>query len=424
MWVSVLRSKIAEQILFTMLSRSGIVLLGGVMTILVSRALQPDGRGLYALATTVTLLGVQFGRLGMDAANAFFAAKHPSWVPRLIANGLILSAGGGGLLITGGILIHRLWYDLLPLPDWLLLLALCGIIPGIVYQLHQQLLVGLENIQTANRIEFVEKALGVLLFLALFLAQSKRVEFYVAVILATMIFIALWSMRALLRRNPAPIHHSKKLFKVTLLYGFRAYLCLLFYTLLFKGNLWLVQYFLGSSQTGYYSIALSIVDLLLMIICWVIGMVLFPKLVKTHNDRLRWKTSLQSAFGAGIIMLVTCIFLSVLAEPVIRILFGQAFLPSVPVLILSMPGMIALAINTMLVYYSSSLGVPTYAIVLPAIAAVLNLVLAWELIPLFGLEGAVWASNITYGMMLLGNLFFCRKPIAQRAAPESEVVLE
>ena len=68
------------------------------VTVLVTRALGPSGRGIYALAITLSALGVQFGNFGLHSSNTFYVAKNPDLLGKLIANTLCVSLGGGSII--------------------------------------------------------------------------------------------------------------------------------------------------------------------------------------------------------------------------------------------------------------------------------------------------------------------------------------
>ncbi len=58
-----------------------------------------------------------------------------------------------------------------------------------------------------------------------------------------------------------------------------------------------------------------------------------------------------------------------------------------------------LSVNTVLMNYFASIGMPAVAVWSPLVAAAVNIGLNWVWIPPWGLAGAAWAKVTGYGMM-------------------------
>jgi O-antigen/teichoic acid export membrane protein len=112
--------------------------------LIVSRALGPSGRGDVAFLITVAVLSSNFALLGVQEANANFAASDPGRRPALATNSLALSA------LTGGTCAGLLAILMAAIPSfgpdvsaWLIALAL-GSIAVIVLQTQLQFLIAAE----------------------------------------------------------------------------------------------------------------------------------------------------------------------------------------------------------------------------------------------------------------------------------------
>jgi Na+-driven multidrug efflux pump len=67
-----------------------------------------------------------------------------------------------------------------------------------------------------------------------------------------------------------------------------------------------------------------------------------------------------------------------------------------------------LSMNTIFMNYFASAGMPWITVYSPALAALLNIGLNIQFIPVFGIVGASWASDIAYGVMLMASLLFLK----------------
>jgi O-antigen/teichoic acid export membrane protein len=198
---------------------------------------------------------------------------------------------------------------------------------------------------------------------------------------------------------------SMSLFKKNIRYGIRAYLAAFFAFLVLRIDLLMIKYILGAEQAGYYSIAVSMADMINMLPV-VVGTILFPKLSALINNDAKWNIAKKTALGVGIMMIILTSCAALLAKPAIIILFGKSFMPAVPAFIWLMPGIVFLSINIIYMNYFASTGMPSITIYSPAIAALCNILLNLKLIPLLGIVGASFSSVFSYGIMLGGSVLY------------------
>lgn len=94
LWITI-KSKINSGFLNKIVSvfSTKVILLavGMIASILSARLLGPEGRGVFGIATTICGIGVQFGNLGMHAANTFYLAKNNEKLNVIIGNSLTLA---------------------------------------------------------------------------------------------------------------------------------------------------------------------------------------------------------------------------------------------------------------------------------------------------------------------------------------------
>lgn len=398
-------SDFIKKIAQTFLTRVGLIIIGMGTSILVARALGPEGRGLYSVAMTIAAIGVQFLNLGLHASNTYYVAKNDSLLSKLIGNSLVVSFLLGSLGGIIALITFKMVPSLAPLPNKLIILSLIWIPLGLAYLLGQNLLIGVNLIKQYNKIELITKIFSVALIGALLLLKKVSV---ISIFSTGLIALGLgltWTYSELLffdKRIPKP---SLSIFKSNFGYGVKAYLAAFFGYLVIRLDLLMVQHFLGSEQTGYYSIAANIADLLLLLPT-VVGTILFPKLSQLESIKEKWSLTKKTSTLLGIVMSIVLIFTYFLAMPLIKILFGAPFVPSVPALIYLIPGIGLFSINTILMNYFASNGMPPITIISPALGALLNIILNLKLIPKLGIIGASICSTIAYSLMLLLSVVY------------------
>lgn len=179
------------------------------------------------------------------------------------------------------------------------------------------------------------------------------------------------------------------------------------FTTFFFLDLFFVRYFLTAEQTGYYNVA-SITSKVLFYAAFGINIVLLPKSSKLNlkDDKLKIKNMIMKS-----IYILVPIFLIFMIVPnqIISTFYTEKYLVAVfPFIILSI-GMLFFGIFKILtnVMWSQKMEIPP--LVISAIALVVDAVLLFYLIPIYGLTGAAIATTITSVFFFGASLISARK---------------
>ena len=169
----------------------------------------------------------------------------------------------------------------------------------------------------------------------------------------------------------------------------------------------IIRHMLDERAVGLYSAAIKLSEVWYFI-PGIICVSLFPAIINSKKtNQESYYSRLKNLFLLVLALsLIIAIIVSVLARPIVYILFGEDYLESVSVLriytwsIVGMfLGMVAgyylLAENYMKIYFFSSFFV-----------AVINIVLNVLLIPRMGINGAAVATVVSYSFLVLGLMFF------------------
>lgn len=400
-----------------------LVLLGTALltSILVARALGPEGRGLYAVAAAVGAIGVQLGNLGLHASNIYYVAKDRRILSALIGNSLLVSLLFGACASGVAWIVLLKWPSLAPIQGRLLILALMWIPVGLAYLLLQNLLLGVLEITKYNQIELLTKLLGLVLLGTLIAARRPRVE---TVFLTGLVALAaglVWVLCRLLRlvgKMPWP---EISLLKGHLGLGFRAYLAAFLAFLVLRIDLLLVKYLIGTADAGYYSIAATMADSV-VILPTVVASILFPRLSAMADVTRKWNLARKTAVLTGLVMLPVVLIALALAKPVVRIFFGPAFMPSVAAFVWLLPGIFFLGIETVLVQFLNSMGYPRIVVGGWLICCVANVGLNLWAIPAYGIVGASVVSSACYTLICMVVILIIVKGTHARPAVLAEQI--
>ena len=403
-WKRLRESDFVRKVAETFSTRILLVVVGLANSMLATRALGPEGRGVFALALTVGALGLQFGNLGLHAANTYTVAREPRNLPALIANSLLVSFVFGTALALGTEWAVTEW-RLAEIPPPALLLAVAAIPFSLANLLLQNLFVGLNRVRVVNQSDLAMK-IGTALLTGLVIAlHSASASALLCVNAALTAGGFVWLLRRILPLADAPLRASKTMARDNLRYGFKAYLAALFSYMVVRSDLFLVQRYLGLTQVGYYSLAVTIADMVTLLPS-TLGLLLFPRLSALPTAAERRAFLGKALPGMAALIAVSILFVAVFARGIILLLYGKAFLAAVPALVWLLPGIFALSVNVILMNYFASQGMPNVVVISPLLATLVNIALNVKLIPALGIVGASVSSSIAYTMMLAISLIY------------------
>jgi len=379
---------------------------------MIARMLGPSGRGVHAVALAIGAIGVQVGNIGCHAAQTFYVAKDRRRLAPFIANSVVLAFGVASVsvLLLWACAVH--WPRLAPIHGLPLSLGLMSVPLGLGYLLFQHLLIGIQEVRAYNVIETVNRVILALLVAVLFLVGHMRVETALTAMLIAVAICAFWSFRKLVAQTSVPVLPSIADFKGAFGFGLRAYLTTMLGFLLLRFDLLMVQYMKGSEQAGYYSIAATMADTISTLPA-VAATIIFPRLSACEDPleglRLVNKTTLLVLAFMIPFASIACL----VAKPLVSLAFGAAFAPVVPAFIWLMPGIVFLGIESVMVQWLNSLGLPLAVVGVWATSLVCNIAVNFWAIPAMGIVGASIASSICYLLVLLFVLLIIKSHAAQ-----------
>ena len=361
---------------------------------LLANHLGKAGYGQLALWTTTaviaaTLLGEWLRRgttyvVGREDAGA--AARDNALLCFLV----LLAAGMGMAWLGAGTASRILGPQ--ALYWWPLLAALPAFV--ILQRAGQAVLLGMDRIRpyAAVPVLFIAAYLGgnaVLLYAGELNLQNALLFYAGAAGLAGLAAFAVlgsagpftWGDRRLLRR--------------TLTVGGRGAVSVALVLLLLRGDVFLIEHFLGEASVGSYRVALNFAEMMQRVPD-VAGAVLLAKVVRGEDGQL----SLRVARGILLFSLAAALALLVAGRPLIGWLFPsypEAFLP----LAWMLPGLVFLGLGSVCNTKLAGQGYPAITLWAAAAAFVLNVGLGLWLIPGWGLVGAAWSKSIAYAAWAL-----------------------
>ncbi|HKG80730.1 MAG TPA: polysaccharide biosynthesis C-terminal domain-containing protein, partial [Pyrinomonadaceae bacterium] len=175
-------------------------------------------------------------------------------------------------------------------------------------------------------------------------------------------------------------------------YGLKFQISILASVIILRADLLVVNHFRGAATAGVYSVA-SQFGLLLMLLPGVIATLLFPR-VTAEQDARGETTCLVTRYTTLIMFL--CCLAAVPFSLLLPLLYGAAFSEATTLLLILLPGVYLMGLESVLVQHFNALGLPRSIPMYWVATLALNLILVFALVPRFGAQGAAIASTISY----------------------------
>jgi O-antigen/teichoic acid export membrane protein len=374
-------------------------LLAGVI---VAHWLGAEGVGKLAVINVSVMTLVQLGSLGLPSANTYFISKEPGHFRKAALNSLLFALLCGTLLAVGLAVVAQLrpaWFGFVS-PELFRVAAI-----SIPFQLLN--LIGLNIFLAIGRIrEFnlldlagqsfvLINALVVLVILRSNLGRLVFLNTAASVLVGVVVIALLVHLGNKSLANAGSWRTDVLLFRQMMEYGIKSHISILAGTLIFRADLLVVNLFRGAGEAGVYTIATQ-VAMMLMVLPGVIGTLLFPRV--TAEQDATGETTCMVARYASFVMLL-CTLVAIPLSLLLPFVYGTAFADSSTQLLILLPGVYLVGIQSVVVQHFNALGLPKSVPIFWLVTLAVNVALVFVLVPRFGARGAALGSTISYTLI-------------------------
>lgn len=407
-----------------LLTRISVLAVTIVSSILVARTLGAAGRGEYAFLLLMGAFIVPLTSIGLGASVTYYVSTGRYSVREIALTCLLLGIAHGVIgaaLVTALSRLGWLGTIYLGIPVWLLGLALTLMPVQGANMLFSRMLMGDSRFRWVNRLRIWRRiALSILLIFLVVVAGSGIAGAMVAVALSeTMLFAVLLAGIWLFYRPR---------FRVSLpfaaggyAYGTRAWPAYLAGRANLRIDQWFLALFGHAATLGNYAIAVSVAELL-----WMapdsLGVVLMTRLAREKDSEARHELTCRIHRMMCLAMCVASVFVGVAGMFAIPLLYGPDFDPAVRLLLLLLPGAVAMASFKVISKFYSSIGQPGRNSLSQVLALVLGIPCYLAMIHFYGAPGAAIASSVVYGIAALASIIMYRRSAAPRSPQLFRVV--
>ncbi len=371
--------------------------LGMGISILIARALGPEGRGAYVYPTVLAGLLITTLHVSLEQANVHLFSGHQFSLRDLTANsGLVASIVAGiSLLVIGLLLVFRPSGTAV-VPPYILLAALM-VVP---FTIHQIYLTGLlqitHRIGVTNRVALVSAgaqagAVGIL-------SVTGRLTVLAVILVASGVGILYWALTARVLGGVCCLQpqYIPKLFRRALQFGLGLHLGLVMVFLQLRADVFLLERFSGLAAVGIYTLAVMLAESIWMVTDAVAVASLPHQVEASILDAGR--LTLRACRFNILLALLGAAGLALASYPIVRIAYGVPFLPAIPALLALLPGVVCYSAQRVCGAYLLRLNYPFRMSTILGSAVIVNLGLNLLWIPRWGIVGAALASTVSYAL--------------------------
>jgi antigen flippase len=380
-----------------------LMLVSGVgASVIVARWLGAEGLGALAVLNVTVAVALQLGSAGLPSANTYFIARDRSLIASVCANALAFALLAGialALVVIASAKFYPALYGNIPVA--LLAIAAASIPFQLITLLGLNVFLGLHRIVHFNLLDAAAQSLllvNALVALVLFGAGLRAlVSLNTAASVVVGLLIVCLVARLLKELGGGRFRLDSELFKRMARYGIKFHIAVVAAMLIFRADLLIVNHFRGAKEAGVYSVA-SQVATMLMLLPGVIGTLLLPRVASAQDagGEMTMRVTRHTAF----VMFFICLA-AVPACFALPLVYGAQFADASWQLLILLPGIYLVGIESVLVQHFSSLGLPVAIPIFWLITLCLNVALNLAFVPAFGARAAAASSSVSYALIFI-----------------------
>ena len=391
-----------------------LLMLAGVFGsgVIVARWLGPEGVGVYGVLSVTVALALQIGSAGLPSANTYFIARDRKTLGPIWANAiwfaLVVGASLAGAIVAMARLKPSLFQGISPS---LLAIAVASIPFSLLTLLGLNVLLAMDRIRELNLFDSLGPAWVLVNAVIVLVILREQLNVLVALNTAAAIILSLaliWFLRRLLKRQKTSgaARPDVGLLKAMLSYGVKFYISIMAGTIIFRADLLIVNHFRGFREAGVYAVATQF-SLLLLMLPGVIATLLFPRVASSQDQRGEF--AVRVTRHTTVLMLVTCLAAAAISF-VLPTIYGAQFADATVQLLILLPGVFLVGLESVLVQHFTGTGLPPAIPVFWLITLAFNIGLNLLLVPAYGARGAALTSTLSYALIfVLVAIYFCIK---------------
>ncbi|WP_313110288.1 flippase [Stutzerimonas nitrititolerans] len=379
---------------------------GFAVAILLARYLGPERFGILSYAISVTAIFASAGHMGLAGLVVREVVREPHEVPKILGTTFMLKLTGmaiGFLLVLGYAVLFE---EIGSLEFWMLLIVASAIFfqtfDVVEYWFQSQVQAKYPAIAKSSAV-LLAAALKVGLILSgaglLAFAFAHTAQFVVAALILAYLYKS--TTRTSVIDWQANLAKAKQL----LSQGWIICLSSIFAVIYMKIDQIMLKWMVGAQEVGVYAVAAQLSEAWYFLPIAVVAS-FFPKLIKLRDsDSELFNRRLQQLFDfLFLVAIAVALVVTLVAGPVIALLFGSSYQDSASVLTIHIWGGVFIFMRALFSRWILIENALMFSLITQGLGALFNVGLNVLLIPRHGAEGAAMATVISYAIASYGAL--------------------
>lgn len=385
-------------------------LLSAVQGIVVARLLGPTGIGQFQLAITLSLVISTLLIFGIGQANIYFLNQLKKELYIIFSNSILFSVIAGIIAVVSALLIFRFGDEYTgnfkQLTEILFSFSLFFII---LQAILGQILVSQMRVKAFNAIQVAVRTGIIILICVLAWIIGVSVDLAIIIIAISQVVTACWFYFMIKNRISSTLAIDLPLLWQTFKYGIKLHTVSLLTTLDQNIGVILISYHMPGEfdEIGFYSRAMAICALFRVIPLSLQNFLYSHWSGLNEQSRTRQMENVLKMYFYFGIALVIAVF--IFGKYVIWGMYGKAFLPAYPVLLMLSIQQVLWLITKVLQPFCFSSGKPSLITYNLIAVTSLSVVTMFYMIPKFGIVGAAYSLLIGHTFGVFINALIAKK---------------
>jgi antigen flippase len=375
--------------------------------VLIARILGPSALGIFGILSMVPAYAEGFGRIKVDIAAVYFIGKKKYLREEVYYNINLIALISSAIIVSVIILNFNFFYEWLFKNEEIdfrayMFVILVQIPIHFLYMNLAYFHIATENIKIYNRMVVINALLNSIIALVLLFFTSFGLW---SVIFSSVISISISFTYGFIfvdRSGWRKISFNIKIMLDLFRYGMNMYVGGIFGQFQQSGTQLLSVAFLVPAQIAFLNQGQGVGKLLNKFVD-PLNTILFPRISNLEEE----EAIILSCKAFRISLILLCLGglgLFVLGGPLIALLYGKIFLPTVEVINFLLPGIILAGASSTLTNYFTGTGRASLIPKIQLLPLIIQLYLTWNLTQLCGLKGAtisIMTASLIYGIILV-----------------------
>lgn len=386
-----------------------VFVLGIAVSVVLTRSLGPEQRGVYVLLFTTNVLLANLANLGATGAFSTMLARGRYRLGQLnmLAFALAVAAGGTCLLVVslaypflGSNIFENVPFDYL--------LVALGLVPTTIYQIYWNgLMIGSQRVFLLNKVTLAVNLFNGLLMIIVVGVLGWGIPGFLLVWSTSAIGGFVLMSAVAVRMEPHAWPGGGTLRDV-LTFGLRGHGAQVSHHIYLRFDVYALNTLVGSAGVGFYSLAASLAEKL-----WLplnaIQVSSTGKIAQLPHDESALLTA-KVARTAILLMLSVALPFALVSPWLVPFVFGVEFSVSVLPLVVLLGGTLSFAVMMVLnTYIVGRMERPGLLSIIGWVQLLVSIPLYLTLILLWGIVGAALASSLTYVIAMSSTLYVFKR---------------